>query len=82
MKYRVKQIANDKFLPQVKKNFFSRWRTIDGNDHHLCNFEVFAKKHAYTKTLQAALCVIQGFKQHMKIKQIISNKTKTIYHYL
>lgn len=78
MKYRVKQIADDKFLPQVKKNFFSRWRTIDVDDYYLWNLEVFAEKYSCCKTLESALNVIQGFKEHIKPKK----RKKLIYHYI
>ena len=79
MKYRVKQIDN-KFLPQVKKNFFSRWKTIDYchigyEKFYLYSSKHYALKYGSQETLELAFNIIKEHQEHTKPK-------KTIYHYI
>jgi hypothetical protein len=76
-KYRIKQIAEDIFIPQVKNSFFGHWYGIDKNIDHLWFREDFQNEYCICKIILEAELVIKDHK--ISCKKI--DKTKfPIYH--
>jgi hypothetical protein len=81
-KYRIKQIAEDIYIPQVKNSFFGFWYGIDQNKKLYLVFkewlkEEYQNEYCICKSLSQALEVIH----HHKIIFKTIDKTKyPIYH--
>ena len=76
-KYRIKQIAEDIFIPQVKNSFFGHWYGISRNTNHIYLWfkEEFQNEHCKCKSLSEALEVINDHK--ISFKTI--DKTKYLF---
>ena len=76
-KYRIKQISEKLFIPQVKDSFFSSWLSID-DDLQTWNGTFYSERYCVCCSLEEAKEIIE------KYKNIIENKlTKPkypIYH--
>ncbi len=79
IKYRIKQIAGDIYIPQVKNSFFGHWYGISKNTNvvYLWFREEFQNEHCKCKSISEAELVIKEHK--ISCKKI--DKTKyPIYH--
>lgn len=66
MKFRVKQIGENQFMPQAKKWFLGSWRFIDKNDFYLWYYEFFGLRHCICSTYAEAKQVIVDYKAYQK----------------
>lgn len=69
MKYRIKQIDEKKFIPQVKTFFLGSWRSIDKYDLHLWVSEIAGSINFICETLDQAKQVIDNYKANQKNKR-------------
>lgn len=65
MKYRVKQIAENIFIPQCRESWFDTWESIDNIDNYVWNF---TEKYSHNETLEKALSVIVRHKKYLESK--------------
>lgn len=77
MKYRIKQIAENKFIPQVKTWLFGDWYAIDSQNkglnidfyaNHLWFLKEFVYMYCICTTLEEAKQVITDYKANQKTK--------------
>lgn len=80
MKYRIKQIEENKFLPQVKTWFLGSWKSIDKEDFYLWT----AKRHrkfCICSTLREAKDVINDYKWYLEYrKDTIAATAKKMFY--
>jgi len=71
MKYRVKQIAKDEFVPQVRFNIFGKWGAIKHYKKSTEPFYVFfyQTEYAIVYTLKEAHEVIKLYKEYKANKE-------------
>ena len=62
MKFRIKQIDENIYIPQLKKNLFSSWCGIDNNWNEIWWDAFFQTKYCSQKTYQDALNEIEIWK--------------------
>lgn len=62
MKFRIKQIDENIYIPQIKQDFFSSWYGIDNNWNELWYDKSFQTKYCGQKTYQEALNEIEVWK--------------------
>lgn len=67
MKYRIKQIADDIFIAQVKEAWYLKWESIDNIINF--NWSTSVKKFHYNETFEAALAVIEIHKKNLETKK-------------
>jgi hypothetical protein len=65
MKYRIKQINKNVFIPQCKKNWFCEWGNIDRETNHLWHIDT---TFAYHKSFEDAENRINRYKENLKEK--------------
>lgn len=65
MKYRVKQIAENIFIPQCKECFLFKWESIDNIDNYVWTT---IEKYSHNETLEQALSVIVRHKKYLESK--------------
>ena len=63
MRYRIKQIDKDTFIPQYRQCFLFRWESIDNIDNYCW---LSTEKYSHNKTYDEAHEVIQRHKRHLK----------------
>ena len=68
--YRIKQIAENKFIPQVKLGLLGMWNSIDGTSNEIWYSDEYVEKYCYVTSLETAHDVIAQYKSY------IGNKTK------
>ncbi len=66
--YRIKQIANDRFIPQVKLGFFGMWNSIDGTNNEIWYSDEYVERYCYVTSLEIAHRVINQYKSFVKNK--------------
>ena len=66
MKYRIKQTAEDKFIPQVKNCFLGSWSSIDKYDSYFWNSEIAGARWCNCSTYEEAKKVIDDYKANQK----------------
>lgn len=66
MKFRIKQIADNIFIAQVKEAWYYKWESID-NILNL-SWTSRANKYHYNETYEEALKVIKDHKKHLETK--------------
>lgn len=66
--YRIKQIANDRFIPQVKLGLFGMWNSIDATNNEIWYSEDYVEKYCYVTTLEMAHNVIAQYKNYVENK--------------
>lgn len=66
MKFRIKQIADNIFIAQVKETWYYKWESID----NIINLSWSSKtnKYHYNETYEEALIVIERHKKYLKEK--------------
>ena len=62
MKFRIKQIDENIYIPQVKKYFFDNWNGIDNRWDEVWSNEFFQTKYCKQNTYQDALNEIEIWK--------------------
>lgn len=60
--YRIKQIAADKFIPQVKVGFIGFWEGIDATHKEIWYSEEYMRAHCSVDTLEKAKEIIEEYK--------------------
>lgn len=65
MKYRVKQIAENIFIPQCREFFIFKWESIDNIDNYVWTT---IEKYSHNETLEQALSVIVRYKKYLESK--------------
>ena len=73
MNFRIKQLDENVFIPQVKKRFFSKWKGIQKNNYKTWHSNDFQRKYCAQDTYPEALSQIQIWK-HKDIKEKIYPK--------
>ena len=74
--YRIKQIAENKFIPQVKLGIFGVWNSIDVSNNEIWYAKEYVERYYYVSTLEMAHNVIAQYKNFVenKIKYPIIHK--------
>lgn len=63
MKYRIKQVEKNIFIPQFKKCFLLKWESIDNIKNYTW---LSTEKYSHNETYDEAFEVIQRHKRHLK----------------
>lgn len=66
--YRIKQIANDRFIPQVKLGLFGMWNSIDGTNNEIWYSDEYVERYCYVTSLEMAHRVINQYKSFVENK--------------
>ena len=66
--YRIKQIAGNRFIPQVKLGFFGVWNSIDATNNEIWYSEDYVENYCYVTTLEMAHNVISQYKNYVENK--------------
>jgi hypothetical protein len=66
--YRIKQTAENKFIPQVKLGIFGMWNGIDGANNEIWYSDDYNEKYCYVTSLEIAHRVIAQYKTHIENK--------------
>ena len=69
MKFRIKQVDHNIYIPQVKNNFFSSWCAIDNKWDTLWNINEFQTRYCGHKTYADALREIEIWKIKIHFKR-------------
>ena len=62
MKFRIKQIGENKSIPQAKKNIFDGWVGIE-NNLNVCHSEKFQEQYCVVDSEYEATEIITNYKQ-------------------
>lgn len=65
MQYRIKQLADNIFIPQCREWFIFQWGAIDNIDKYVWNT---TEKYSQNETFEEALKVIENHKKYLKRK--------------
>lgn len=69
-RYRIKQIGESSFIPQVKYSLFTPWRSLSYNEGFYTWFgDDYAYKYCILLTYEEALSTIQYYKQYLNNKK-------------
>jgi len=68
MKFRVKQIDENSFIPQVRKNLFGSWYGIDNDFNDTWYAEYYQNKYCSKQTIYDALLEIDIWKTRIHKK--------------
>lgn len=79
MKYRIKQIAKDKFIPQVKTWFLGYWVSIDLNGFRIWYADKIGERYCTCSTLEEAKKVIDNYKLYLKNQTEITAAKQMFY---
>ena len=76
MQYRVKQIADNIFIPQCRQYLIFKWEAIDNIDNYVWST---TEKYSYNTTLEQAMGVIVNHKKYLKNKKKYPKYYKVSY---
>jgi hypothetical protein len=65
MRYRIKQVSSDIFIPQCREYFFLQWGSIDNINNYAWNT---TEKYSHNKTYDEAFKVIENYKKYLRTK--------------
>jgi hypothetical protein len=81
MKYRIKQIDENKFLPQVKTWLLGYWRNIDKDSLFIWHSLIASTRWCICSTYEEAKQVIDNYKLHFKQrKDTIAATAKEMFY--
>ena len=66
--YRIKQIACDRFIPQVKLGLFGKWSGIDAKSNAIWYSNDYVERYCYVTSLKMAQNVISQYKTYIENK--------------
>lgn len=78
MKYRIKQIEKNQFIPQVKKWFFGSWKSIDKEDFYLWTNKSYVR-FCICSTYGEAIGVINEYEFYLSNQTVITAAKEMFY---